>query len=136
MQVSSLELSKELYELSGWGEELDYGWAYQVNRSELVHLAGGDGIGENFDFAPAYTAGYLLRALPADLPNPEWGGFDQPKKVPLELAHVMAGAGEWWAQYHVRYNVPIACVYADTAEDALCKLAIELFKAGVLEKKS
>lgn len=48
MNVASLELCKELYELSGW-------------KTETMSM----GLHQN---APAYDLGYLLRKLPSDCP--------------------------------------------------------------------
>lgn len=99
MNTASLELCKELYELSGWeGEEDVYRQAEPGEEDENV-------------VCPAYSAGYLLRKLPKDETT---YGFK---------------LGKWYAQYQA------APVFADTPEDALCKLAIELFKQGVLKKE-
>lgn len=108
MEVASLELCKELYELSGWentsfyhdiSEGFDeYHLAYSSNKK--LPVDGG--------LYPAYDLGYLIRKLPVDtqmnrLSNGDWGFKSQ------TFARV-----------------------ADTPEDAACKLIIELFKQGIL----
>lgn len=113
MQVASLELCKELYELSGW------------NNLPLRHSKQGVFSLEPFppdliplDFCPAYDLGYLLRKL---LPN--YGK--------VTLTHD-AGHNQWWATDVIGHAV----FEADTPENAACKLAIELFKQGVLKKEN
>jgi hypothetical protein len=107
--VASLELCRELYELSGWQGTGDY---FGVEQKKDIVTENLIMRGNRIIVAPAYDLGYLLRKLCRhnhfvvnlmDLQN-RWvadaGGF---------------GTGQ-----------------ADTPEDAACKLAIELFKQGVL----
>lgn len=117
MNVANLELCKELYELSGWGSE--HTWKSMPD--------GG--------VAPQYDLGYLLRKLPPSIRNE---GMHQTLEMIL---------GDFWLDeqqtlhsYKFRYrtndNMRVE-VYSyqqdDTPEDAACKLAIELFKQGVIE---
>lgn len=60
--------------------------------------------------APAYDAGYLLRKLPL---------YTEIEQIP----------GGWFVTNN-EFSLT-----ADTIEDALCTLAIELFKAGVLKRE-
>ena len=107
MTTASLELCKELYELSGWVD------------TEICHHEYEDGNTLPITHNPAYDLGYLLRKLPSgvflakgkryriwndDTNNYTWAGSE--KLDPID---------------------------ADTPEDAACKLAIELFKEGVLK---
>lgn len=122
MQVASLELCKELYELSGWDDThyihsdddiksvavLNYNAKYQYGELwDDVEEAGS---------VPAYDLGYLLRKLP--------GGVAI-KKNPQRSE----GRDYICFQIDTDYREN---QYADTPEDAACKLAIELAKQGLL----
>lgn len=132
--VASLELCKELYELSGWGKKLGETDFYTVNArgKQAAFVRQGQVIGE-LSLAewkksiPAYTLGYLLRKLPLNIE----GAFK-------ELNHYGTDNGYWVIQYchhDLRTNVFTYSYgeHGDTPEDAACKLAIELFKQGVLK---
>lgn len=101
--VASLNLCKELYELSRWsGSELgDYDIRVGIY--------------------PKYTLGYLLRKLPKHVGD-QW----------LRVAPI---TDVMWAAYYIVMGVKTAGQdeWADTPEDAACKLAIELIKQGVLK---
>lgn len=84
------------------------------------------------DPCPAYTAGYLLRKLPKLL-DIDGASFSL-------CVHTNVAPPDWTAYYMFvqvvdgklkRYSNRLK-VEADTPEDALCKLAIELFKRGIL----
>jgi len=99
---ASLELSKELYKLSGWIDPDQEGYMYTPD-------------------APYYDCGYLLRKLP----NPKQGDGN-----PFSME--LYTDGRWKAGYFsVQSTGPY--VVADTPENALCKLAIELIKQGVIK---
>jgi hypothetical protein len=128
--VASLDLCKELYELSGWGDT-DQIWVKRIrssyrngapfyqwtvsreNRSYRMRQA---------DRHPAYSLGYLLRKLPGyvgdEFLDMCWYGDG------WECAYQRSRRGLW--------NAEIGSHHAKTPEDAACKLAIELFKQGVL----
>jgi hypothetical protein len=130
MNTASLELCNELFELSGWETEKYY---WQDNRSdeyipelrklELIDykplwLHSKDN--EDNHVVPAYDLGYLLRELPHPTLEQNVYGIwiaKWHKKTPGKLTGPMNGHGS-----------------ADTPEDAACKLAIELFKSGVLKR--
>lgn len=95
--VASLDLCKELYEVSEW--EAD---AFR------------DGI------TPAYDLGYLLRKLPVH--------------ISIESHATLDGKGSRW--YKAVDNSAEESCRAVTPEDAAAKLAIELFKQGVLTNGS
>lgn len=125
MNVASLELCRELYEL-GWWEGTDHAWAYHTNERHLVHLEAGYGVGENWDYAPAYDLGYLLRKLPREVHANQ-----------LQLTwNSNTGYEQWECGYiYIRdYEFDPMC-WDDTPEDAVAKLAIELFKQGVLTRE-
>lgn len=116
--VASLELCKELYELSGW-QDTDFNWAEQVSNTQVIY---GPVNEESWDWAPAYDLGYLLRKLP----------------VKIKMEHRI---GKRWAvtlsrgEIQPDNSIKKLEIYADadTPEDAVCKLAIELIKQGVLK---
>lgn len=119
MHVASLELCKELYELSGrmWHEEIIYSW----------HKDDGDYVIEDFwsgSICPAYDLGYLLRKLPVITELKKW-----------DDEYV---AQCYWGNHDSHSSgIPLIKNFkskANTPEDAACKLAIELFKQGILTK--
>ena len=140
MQVASKELSKKLFELSGWGKfhsenVADYFYWHRndswrvANKEKFSKL---ESIGERLEF-PAYDLGFLLRKLPGRLPVADW------LEIGLELSHSYV-SDEWIALYpnrltlvRVKPSPPQAS--AGTPEDAVCLLAIKLFKQGILKKE-
>ena len=126
MNVASLDLCKELFELSGWEDTLAekdqdtyFIWVYsRVGKHMILSLRDGTNKMSDFQEAyPAYDLGYLLRKL---LPETPVKFIEQSDGRTLIL----------WNDEFDTYQEKI--VYADTPEDAACKLAIELFKQGVL----
>lgn len=115
MNTASSDLCKELYELSGW--EADNAWYYyEVGGTKLESVIGnmhkpGDGYMEMY----AYTLGYLLRKLP-----------------PYCELHRAIYMDRWVITTDGELHKVIEMT-ADTPEDAACRLAIELFKQGVLK---
>lgn len=112
MNVASLELSEELYELSGWNDtEYDYcrnsdsEWSAwnQSDQHERSYPGFKRGV-------PAYDLGHLLRKLP-----------------PYTL---IQNVQERWKVYAEGQTI-----FSETSpEDAAAELAIELFKQGVLTR--
>lgn len=129
MNVASLELCKELYELSGWTTDTYY-WLQgsMPDLAEQEHyptvVFHNDSLAE-YPYAyerqcPAYDLGYLLRKLPN---SDKQGIYAWPS-----IAKNILDASAFWECDTGEY-------YTETArsmEDAACKLAIELFKQGVL----
>lgn len=76
---------------------------------------------EFYGSVPLYTLGYLLRKLNDSLNH----NIDT-------LTLVTLGSFGWEVQ-HKALSTPTVCE-ADTPEDAACKLAIELFKQGLLKR--
>jgi hypothetical protein len=111
MHVANLELCKELFEVSGW----DYTtfWWFNDQPENRILLAS-ELQNDNGTFkrriSPAYDLGYLLRKLPGN----------------CDLTRLSNGL--WKIAHNARF------ASADTPEDAAAKLAIELFKQGVLTK--
>lgn len=111
MNTSNLELCKELYELSGWWDDGELFWHWGLD-DELWHQ---DEEGTGFT-CPGYELGFLLRKLPAITDN-----------FTLRLND------SWWVA-KVEGHTDKLSARGGTPEDAVCKLAIELFKQGVLKK--
>jgi hypothetical protein len=116
MNVASLELCKELYELSGW-HETDFVWAdhgkdsftmYNLTAKRADH------------YPPAYDLGYLLRKLPIKVSDRS--GYPSWLKVAVYTD----------SSYQASYGIRRYRQLADTPENATAKLAIELLKQGIL----
>ncbi len=114
MNVASLENSKKLYELSKW-TETEYVHSSDTYRAgyDLMLRERANGL-----VLPAYDAGYLLRKL---------------QHLNVDLYPIDKGSC-WYAC--VQWEENSTELPADTPEDALAKLAIELFKQGVLTNDS
>lgn len=126
--VASLELCKELYELSGWNDTF---WTY----ARYPKTKGGENTSivknKKFDkgsktiYVPAYTLGYLLDKLVE-------------VKTGLTIYHVHSTMS-WEAFYAGKFfEYGVETQHWETQggmnpADAACKLAIELFKQGVLK---
>lgn len=124
MDVASLELCKELYEFSGW-DGASYIHECLPNKSYVTTLSAHsmEHYKDNY-YYPAYDLGYLLRKLQV---TADWthGRFDFSHCYDDENGY------HWVASYNsYDNNFPIGI--ASSPEDAACKLAIELFKQGVL----
>ncbi len=124
MNIARLDLCKELYELSGWAQslyehELLSGEHYTTTlpRKAMEHSS------QNI-YIPAYDLGYLLQKL---------GNRHVELKRPYSNSEPI---NRWscMAFYDDGEELPAYLIEsADTPEDAVCKLAIELFKQGVLK---
>lgn len=120
MNVASLELCKELYKLSGWINTTEV-WikngtitgAITKYELEINKLDG-------FYLHPAYGLGYLLRKLQPLGTSIRANGFGTWE---VETDSEEVGSDEY-SQLEFTMNTP---------EDAACKLAIELFKQGILK---
>lgn len=121
--VASLNLCKELYELSGWNGT-EKCWATDGDSNYLSNYPNANLGHEEALVAYAYDLGYLLRKLPL---TDDIGSYIELRKVSVNGS--------------VRYVVftrPNATPFnsgGETAEDAACKLTIELFKQNVLTKE-
>lgn len=131
MNVASLELCKELYELSGWHDTQQYGYQkseddyaiqYQVNKETKPGWWWYEGISA----WAAYDLGYLLRKLPESIEDSE--------SYKLWLSMDNLGSDGWQFSYRKFTDKPATLAVAGTPENAACKLTIELFKQGILNK--
>jgi hypothetical protein len=131
MQVASLELCQELYEVSGWVN--DAHWIEQgpneflASRDNYPTVAvHDDAMGEYPYFkkklSPAYDLGYLLRKLPKFIGN------DRVTIQPVV-------DDRWDASYDEIDGSSTHDCFADTPEDAAAKLAIQLFNQHILRKE-
>lgn len=127
MNVASIELCRELYELSGWRDLRDWWWGdhqkggeirYRLQQNAPLDKCGRDDV-------PAYDLGYLLRKLPDE----QWG---EDKWFNLQLE--TDGVG-WLAGYAYGNETLALEGQASTPEDAVTILAIQLFKQGVLTRR-
>lgn len=108
MNTASLELSRKLYELSGW-----FDTDFVVDpTSRATSITTAITNTEDAPWLPAYDLGYLVR------------------KIQSNGVMVRAHAGSQWV---VMVN-PDYIVYADTPEDAVAMLCIKLFEMGVLKE--
>jgi hypothetical protein len=98
MNVASIELCKELYELSGW-------------KAHKYYLD--------------YDLGFLLRKLPVDYQLEDHKNQNDKKELGYSNYHMVA--------FSPKVGIDFVAVDAETPEDAACKLAIELFKKGILK---
>jgi hypothetical protein len=109
MTTASLELCKELYELSGW---------YDTHFAHTsMDIKAQDGKNIDDEVCPAYDLGYLLRKLPT---------YTEVKSLKGDVPFI--------ASYD--NGISTRNCLADNPEDALTLLAIQLFKDGILQKES
>jgi hypothetical protein len=121
MTVASLELCKELYELSHWTlTEKHWYQGKPIYNSPW----GWD--------CSAYDLGFLLEKLPKYHKVGKTAYcLDLRPRMLLDGTHYHS----WWCGLWYEHGGGargLAVGEADTPEDAACKLAIELFKQGVL----
>lgn len=131
MNVTSLDLCKELYELSGW---IHVNFAWSTENPHYAEFRVRAAL-NTLDDAPAYDLGYLLRKLPAQI--------DFNDEI-VKLTVDRQSEKTWRASYaYPVERVKSKRKYADwkftayqanTPEDAACKLAIELFKQNILTR--
>lgn len=126
MNVASLELCRELYELSGWkGTSYTFrsidGKTWELfapKRLERLDRSAGA-------VRPAYDLGYLMRKLPQ---------IDVEKtKLHLTLLTLPKSFKAFYAKrgFGIRHGVT-----ANTPEDAAASLAIKLFEQGILKPET
>lgn len=115
--VASLELCKELYELSGWfGTYANYYLIDGIGSLRPAIKTEDSWPGNQLVLeAPAYDLGYLIR------------------KLPENKAVEYSDENGWAAIYDDRIASGVVVrKEAKTPEDALCKLCIELIKQKVI----
>ena len=123
MNVASLELCKELYELSGW-DGTAYYWQldYYEDGSSLWNLYHeNEAKPRTGRVRPAYDTDFILANLPQ---------FELRKTSNGYAIRVNTGSASVSAAYRNSLRKE-----ADKPANAACNLAIELFKQGILTKE-
>jgi len=124
IEVARKELCEELEKLSGW-KDTAYTWKclaglHTLKWKEwfLADYNNGvwSGVGEKS--LPAYDLGYLMRKLPFH--------------CPLERNGIVS---HWFIRPNIANPRPSDYIYADTPEDVVALLCIELFKQNVLKRE-
>lgn len=129
MNVASLDLCKELFVLAGWSDtDFDYNEEGKLEPCSWLVYNTHPMFDDEEQHTPAYDLGYLLRKLPND----------------ASYRTDMARDNDCWAAYlwgpskfetlGSRNKQVIARGVSESPEDAVTKLAIELFNLGVLVK--
>ena len=127
MNVASLELCRELYELNGWKlPKVGSGWWFTYPDGEQVLFASErpEHWDEAVEKVPAYDLGYLLRKLPRT-----------DKEDIYAHATVATIRKDDFACYWESDTGEYYTSEGQTPEDAAAKLAIELFKQGILKRE-
>lgn len=118
MNTASIELCRELYELAGWHDTY---WNYsRSSGTDGPFRLGHKGSIETREVKeryPAYELGFLQR------------------KLPYGFTIVTRFNEGWLASWAKTADADDYATEADTPENAVCELAIELFKQGVLKKE-
>lgn len=127
MNVASLELCKELYELSGW-DDTGFYW-FKIPQEDDFKLDWDtpyvkSTIGSTA--YPAYDLGFLLSKLPDEIEDDDGWEF---------YLCLM----KYTTTYSIGYSFddmesPIGLAFGFTPENAACTLAIKLFEKGILTK--
>jgi hypothetical protein len=132
MNIASLELCKELYELSDYNfDGTDYRWyclPITITKGSSPELDYSNWQVKHVSYRgkysvihyPAYDLGFLLRKLP------------ETTSITKQVLNGIGARHQYnagWQATETRWSG----FEADTPEDALCSLAIELFKQKVLK---
>lgn len=127
MNVASLDLCKELYELSGWQTENNYHMNFDM-PVVLMASVNPDGTYYEAGVCPAYDLGYLLRKLPA---------YFEGYQLIVAVGVGVGTANTWQAGFYLPSKKTGRHIQIDVSpEDAACKLAIELFKQKILTREA
>lgn len=125
MNVAAPNLCKELHELSGWADCL---YVFDKDEHEIIVTAGATALTvESLGYIPAYDLGYLLRKLPSGSGIVKNSSY--PTQTYTARRPTMLGIPENPDPLKGRIGWD-----ADTPENALCMMTIELFKQKVLKK--
>lgn len=132
MEVTSKEISEELYRLSGW--EDTYWWAANLDGFHKEPTTTPVFPERSI---PAYSLGFLIRKLPVSR-RKEFGSSKLRFRhyyLDVTAAH---STGGWVAGYRIMAAKAyernwFADANADTPEDAVALLAIKLIKEGVIK---
>lgn len=155
--IASRRLCEELYELSGWNRT-EFLWAappltddyMPIHRKEL-HKLNDDPVmvSSMYNSTFAYDLAYLLNRLPGTIRCREHSFWYRWRLTPLQKGYCISYQNDAWVTAHKSalkrdgfsddyiellqyWQSP---QYGDNAADAVAKLAIELFKRGILVRK-
>lgn len=107
MDVAKFELCRQLYQLSQW-DKTYFVWAVANEGNFSPWLRESVGSSSAYTEYPAYDLGYLLRKLP----------------IGTEIYRLENQYGA------ARHSIKDSRQLADTPEDAVCRLSIDLIKKG------
>lgn len=155
MKVADLELCECLYKLSMWPLDTIMAWYCDESRDDTpvcnynneLELRAVGGAGYYTHKYPAYDLGYLLERLPGKLriKNKEYGFvLTHATSDGCFVADYMVndwlrlqldrGGGSLGARQWLHHGDRAKLTEAFTAEDALCKLLIQLFEQKILTR--
>lgn len=121
MNVASLELSKQLYEVSGWGDWKEPGGGLPDWHRTVSDLGG------PVNICPKYDLGYLLRKLPFG-PDGNGMSFGFAKDKVWYMNFILTGI----RGPHMQSSFSAE---GDTPEDAVTKLFLELFNQRLIRRE-
>ena len=124
MNVASLELCKELYELSGWSNTDNYHCLMATTPKESWVVL--DRAASKIRNYPAYDYIYLLNKMPMGHPV---------SKIYAELRSQRIFKDAWGISWRTEDDEVEVYVESSNIVDAAAKLAIELFKQGILTRE-
>lgn len=115
MHVTRVDLCKQLYDLSGWGNA---SWWHECCTDGAYHttISLRDERYTQNVYIPAYDLSYLLRRLPK-----------------VWVMGPIPGA-MWMITYNPGLPQREIIIQDESLEDAVCRLAIALFQRGILER--
>ena len=124
--TATLDNSKRLYELTGWGEKYRMDWWIDDGVWGVTMQSDYEGGNEVWQ-APAYDSDYLLEKLPTKIK------YDDENYFLVLWPSRFAEPELWFAAYTDANYVDIPFLAnTDTPADALCLLAIKLKEEGVM----
>ena len=131
MDLASLELCTALYKLSGWD---DCRWCFRdVSNTKTPHWMTDLHSHEHDKCFPNYDLGYLLRKLPPTLHEADSkAGVRPDNSAPAYYLRIQWSWTrlKWVALYQYWHDGAVGA--DETPENACAKLAIELFKLGII----
>jgi hypothetical protein len=118
MNTASLELCRELYEITGW--EAD-DWYDHGNMAELCTLEDVEaGDNPKSEYTPAYDLGYLIRKL-----DHKWFRLEHSFEINEPINR--------WSAWYLTDDVGGYVEEGESPEDAVAMLCIQLIRKGVMD---
>jgi hypothetical protein len=127
VDVASVDLCRELWELSGWGTEATaFHWYKQHGEADYTLVSSDEAeFYQSDSYFPAYTLGFMLRKLQLPYVTVLVGTLGRRSKL-YSASYIPDQLGE--------YDPATMYRKADTPENALCQLAIQLFRQNILKR--